>query len=343
MIEQSLKQLKLRRYSSVGKKMAHCIWVHNSYADKIIPSDLYCKALLNKMLNFYFTIVRYDTKLNTIALIECIDFNESSEPVVGRSLLIYPDGTSKLTKQPSNPFLYHHKWMFVEDDYTGFDVEKSKRRSVAWKSVLGTNKNLSSKIGRLNFWKQWLIDNNLPSLFDESIWTQSKQSMTSKNTSMNKINLPKVFSIIPKILPWQPGTRNLDLGGGVFDNATNHLESHKVTNLIYDLFNRSPEHNNNILEVIQTQNVHTVTLSNVLNVIPEDSIKKQLIQQAHNALLPGGILFISCYSGNGSGHAKASGKDQWQENQKIDYYIPIARIYFDKVIKKYGILYCTKG
>ena len=33
---------------------------------------------------------------------------------------------------PSDPYIYHHKWLFVADDYDGFDVEESKARSGAW-------------------------------------------------------------------------------------------------------------------------------------------------------------------------------------------------------------------
>ena len=45
---------------------------------------------------------------------------------------------------------------FVKNDYLGFSVEKSIQRSIDWKSVLGKNKELSSKIGTLSFWKQTL-------------------------------------------------------------------------------------------------------------------------------------------------------------------------------------------
>jgi len=31
-----------------------------------------------------------------------------------------------------DPLIYHDKWLFVADDYAGFDVAASKRRSAAW-------------------------------------------------------------------------------------------------------------------------------------------------------------------------------------------------------------------
>jgi hypothetical protein len=54
----------------------------------------------------------------------------------------------------SDPLIWHHKWEFVSDDYTGFDVEQSKERSLQWKSKIGTNKDISNRIGRLSYWRK---------------------------------------------------------------------------------------------------------------------------------------------------------------------------------------------
>ncbi len=55
---------------------------------------------------------------------------------------------------PSDPYIYHHKWLFVPDDYTGFNVAESKARSEQWIALSGVDR---SRIGRLSFWEQNVV------------------------------------------------------------------------------------------------------------------------------------------------------------------------------------------
>lgn len=41
-------------------------------------------------------------------------------------------GTMKLHHALADPYIYHHKWLFVAEDYREFDVAKSQDRSVSW-------------------------------------------------------------------------------------------------------------------------------------------------------------------------------------------------------------------
>jgi len=56
--------------------------------------------------------------------------------------------------QSSDPYIYHHKWLFVADDYGGFDVDESKRRSLAWMSLPDIDK---SRIGRKSYWEDHVL------------------------------------------------------------------------------------------------------------------------------------------------------------------------------------------
>ena len=58
-------------------------------------------------------------------------------------------------KQKSSPQIYHHKWLFVTDDYPGFDVEESKNRSRKWVSLPNID---YSRIGYKKFWGLILFD-----------------------------------------------------------------------------------------------------------------------------------------------------------------------------------------
>ena len=42
----------------------------------------------------------------------------------------------------SDPFIYYHKWLFVADDYPGYDVAKSAARS---------------RIGNKSYWEHFVV------------------------------------------------------------------------------------------------------------------------------------------------------------------------------------------
>ncbi len=161
LLEENLSKLKIKRpYSrtnieGIGKMLGRNIWVHVS-AIHTLPSDVNVKQLIDKYDSIINpSIVRYDHLSKCVALIECNDFDLIDEPTVGNSLLIKSGGETTLTKQGKNPLIYHHKWLMVSVDYKGFDIASSMKRSLLWKSLLGTNAALSSRIGRKSFWEQW--------------------------------------------------------------------------------------------------------------------------------------------------------------------------------------------
>lgn len=158
-LDAALRKLGLSRNKPVGKRMGSTVWVHKASAQTLLSSGIFNRVLgIADDYGLSTEIIRYESKTGNVALIECPGFDLEDEPVVGRSLLVTCDQNEKikLTGQPRNPLIYHHKWMFVTDDYAGFDVEESKRRSLWWKTKMGKDRSLSSRIGRLSFWQSWL-------------------------------------------------------------------------------------------------------------------------------------------------------------------------------------------
>lgn len=166
-MNERLKLLNLSRnkINPIGKKMGNQLWFHKNYAIEILGEAKFnsFKSIVPK--EFEYEVLRWDSKKEELAFIECFDFNISNEPIVGKVLRVLKKEKSfellKVVNQPKDPLIYHHKWMFVKDDYQYFSVKESKKRSLEWKEVLGKNKSLSSKIGRLSFWDNWLEDNKL--------------------------------------------------------------------------------------------------------------------------------------------------------------------------------------
>ena len=86
------------------------------------------------------------------------------------------------------------------------------------------------------------------------------QEFTSENTSINSGKLPAVFNMVS----FEPGTINLDFGGGRFDNVAEYLTQYDVVNLVYDPYNRSKEHNREVIKTIRDAGgADTATCSNV--------------------------------------------------------------------------------
>lgn len=123
------------------------------------------------------------------------------------------------------------------------------------------------------------------------------------------------------------GTRNLDVGGGQYDTATEHMNKfYGVTNLVYDPYNRSKKHNESIIKEVVNNPVDTVTSFSVLNVIPDEEVRTKHISFMYHSLKKGGQAFFTVWRGNGSGISSGS-----QSNRDASYYLAeVASIFGNK-------------
>jgi len=127
------------------------------------------------------------------------------------------------------------------------------------------------------------------------------------------------------------GTRNADIGGGRFDKGTDALGSSGVENVIFDPYNREKSHNDAALRIIKA-GVPTATVSNVLNVIKEPEVRQEVIQLARYAE----TAYFYVYERDGSGVGCPT-RDGWQENRKLEDYIPeIAKVFAHVEVVRLG-------
>ena len=134
----------------IGKRIGGELYVHKNYAIEAgVPADQLKFALSKIPADFDYTVIKYNPKSGMFSFIESPDFDTADEPISGTSLRVAPDGTVKTTKQAVDPWIYHHKWQWVPDDYTGFDVEQSKQRSRQWQDLPDVDK---SRIGKKSYW-----------------------------------------------------------------------------------------------------------------------------------------------------------------------------------------------
>ena len=182
---------------------------------------------------------------------------------------------------------------------------------------------------------RYIDDEDLEEDFDIN---NTEQEYTSANTSINSSKLPAIF----KLVNLSPNTINLDFGGGRFNNASEYLATKDVTNLIYDPYNRSSEHNKNVLDTIRKNNgADTATCSNVLNVIKEENARHTVIQNIYNLLKSNGTAYFTVYEGTGKGNEGAT-KSGYQLNRKTVDYVDEIKEVFSDVTRKGKLIIAKK-
>jgi poly(A) polymerase len=158
-----------RYHNNVGKQVGHSLYVHKLYADQVIP-----KAVLNRALeimtrsnpDFNYNSLMWDVKQKIVRFDESPDFDSAQEPHVGEYVSVSLDGKFPPRKGHSNS-IWHHKWLWVKDDYTGFDVDKSKEWSKLWLSKLEEPAKGTDLSWRSQLRKYKLVENQ--EVFDDDI------------------------------------------------------------------------------------------------------------------------------------------------------------------------------
>lgn len=156
------------------------------------------------------------------------------------------------------------------------------------------------------------------------------QEFTSENTSINSGKLPAIF----KLIHLAPGTINIDYGGGKFDNVAEYLAPMDVINLVYDPYNRTPEHNREVIRTVKKAGgADSATCSNVLNVIKEPEVRRNVLENIRRLVKPEGVVYITVYEGSGRGNEGPT-KSGYQLNRKTaDYLAEIQEVFPDAMRK----------
>lgn len=139
------------------------------------------------------------------------------------------------------------------------------------------------------------------------------QNYTSKQTSINSKKAPAVYSM-GRAIEAMTDKRVLDVGGGRFDTAQEAARSYGATVSIYDPYNRSEEHNREVIAGAYD----VAIISNVLNVIDSTAARGDVVQLAGSKA---DTVLITVYEGDRSGTGRQTAADSWQENRAIADYI----------------------
>lgn len=168
---------------------------------------------------------------------------------------------------------------------------------------------------------------------DELELKQAQQEFSSAATSINSTKLPAIYNMVE----FHPGDVVVDFGGGKFDNAVNYLKDKDVTLLVYDPYNRSAEHNKEVLRILKEHGgADAAVNSNVLNVIKEPEAHEAVLRNIKKITKRGAPIYITVYEGRGDG-AEGPTKSGYQLNRKTsDYMDEVGRVFSN--VKRKGKL-----
>lgn len=136
----------------VGKRIGGAVYVHRQYESVLGEAVASAKATLPS--GFDYTVIKHNEVNGNVSFIHCPNFDTADEPSTGDYAVVRSDGTIKLHSALADPYIYHHKWLFVTEDYQGFDVAQSQERSASWMSLDNVDKAL---IGRASYWNKEVV------------------------------------------------------------------------------------------------------------------------------------------------------------------------------------------
>ena len=158
------------------------------------------------------------------------------------------------------------------------------------------------------------------------------QKFSSKDTSINVVNKIYKSGIIPG-----EGVI-LDYGEGKYDSNKEFMETLGFQLYVYDKYNRSEEHNREVMKKMSVNPPDYVVCSNVLNVIMEDDIIEGILRDI--SMYETRRTYIAIYEGDRSGKGRETSKG-YQRNEKTSAYLPVVGKYFEILKCRNGIIECT--
>ena len=120
--------------------------------------------------HYEYSVVKLNQRNDSVSFIQCPGFDVEQEPAITAIIVVNATGQVQRRTTPADPYIYHHKWLFVPDDYRGFDVAESKARSEQWIALGDVDR---SRIGRKSYWEA----NVVPRIFGVLIPRKSSSNL----------------------------------------------------------------------------------------------------------------------------------------------------------------------
>ncbi len=118
----------------VGKEIGGKMYVHKDYVLTVVSSEEFAVAEACLPAGFTYNCCMIDRKARTIRFDEAPDFDTAREPHPGDFVEV--NMKTLAIRRGHSEMIWHHKWMWVAEDYTGFDVAASYEWSKRWTQVV---------------------------------------------------------------------------------------------------------------------------------------------------------------------------------------------------------------
>lgn len=192
-----------------------------------------------------------------------------------------------------------------------------------------------------------VLENRITEISKGTLSFAAKHS--PQKTSLNQVAAGLRTAVAKGI--FKEGMLVADVGGGLWEKGTEFLAEKEVTGLVYDPYARSKEHNDSVLRRLEENGgADAAALNNVLNVIPTNEERADVLKFLYQLIKPGGQAVITVYDGNRSGKGArrefGDGTSTWQENRPLATYEEEIKAALPKeatVEKKFGMFIVTKS
>ena len=133
----------------VGKEIGGSVYLHSKYED-VIPHQEALKhakaTLAAQHPDFKYNALKADKHGNRFTFFNSPDFDTAHEPTADEYVTV--EGPRSKRSKTAN--IWHHKWLWVKDDYPHFNVDESHQRSQKWLQLPNIN---FSRIGNPKVWQ----------------------------------------------------------------------------------------------------------------------------------------------------------------------------------------------
>lgn len=293
----------------VGKILGRNKWVHVSAFDDIPKVD---QILVEKALVALRQEKGIEVNFNSDVMIKLThadrdgavtfcyspDWKTATEPECGPMYGVKGLNTGNHSfweiQPPSVPYIYHHKWMFVNDDYTGFDIKEAKAWSEVWENhdvvralMADKSENFRLQIGKKDYWQAKVLT---------PIGKNPEYIQRVNRTFIDRGEQARM-NLVPRFLPLfaEPEDEILDFGAGRSGLHVKFLRERGLNVTGYDC---GVNHCDDIHDAdALSRQYDIVYASNVVNVQPTVPDLIRILDTIETCVKPGGVFFCN-YANN---------------------------------------------
>ena len=238
----------MNKADGVGKKMGDNVYAHVDYIADVVPKEIFEPMIAAlKKAGHNPNLFTFNKKTGELNFTESLDFDTVHEPSIAARYKVGVGGVvEKSTERVGQ--LYHHKWLWVKNDYKGFNYGDEKIRSVNWLSARGDDwtRSTQGSIGKKENWEKLWEEKISPNLvriskgMDEQIDDIAEEGADALDNSVRpmkgvKINRDEYNEFIKRL---NKGEVTYDDAGGIdfnFDMIDSELDVKAIINLLSEV------------------------------------------------------------------------------------------------------------